>query len=260
MVGLAMRFGLLGASLVMCRGGKRSTMESSSCPIFLPRRGDELVRWTQNFDQLINADAEMYSLTPAQAAQYSVISAAFIQAFQIANSNDTRTPTSIIVKDQAEQRLRGYTRELAAIVRADKSVGDAQLVALGLNPRRVSGPRVPRPASVPRVSVGNPVGRTVPLLLRDAESPSSKARPRGVSGAAIFTFVGEEQPASIDDWEFHDNVTRTNVKITFRENLPPGTKVWITAQWYSPTGKRGPGASPVCTHLGYATVVGGSVA
>ena len=75
------------------------------------------------------------------------------------------------------------------------------------------------------------------------------AKPRGVSGATLLSFVGDEPPTSISAWKYTGLTGSVNCTVRFNGNPPPGTKVWIAAFWFSFRNERGPTSAPVSTHL-----------
>jgi hypothetical protein len=81
-----------------------------------------------------------------------------------------------------------------------------------------------------------------------------RGKPAGVQGARLYTHVGPAAPVEIRDWNFEGQTTRVTADVEFPLTTPPGTVVWITAQWYNPRGETGPGCPPVST-----TIVGGAM-
>lgn len=223
-------------------------------PDFLPRRQVEFLHWSANFDRHINLAPQDYGLAAQQAAEYSQLHAAFAQAYRIANDPSTGGKSAVAGKDMAEVTLRKHARQLAGIIRAQPGVNDQQRIALGLKQRRRRPTRIGRPEHAPRISIDWPIGRAVTVYLRDAQRPRSKAKPKGVDHAVIFSFVGEYPPALVKDWRIHAMATcnRKTLFFDWRAAPLPGTKVWITARWESPRGEAGPIAPPVFTYIGFA--------
>jgi hypothetical protein len=90
----------------------------------------------------------------------------------------------------------------------------------------------------------------VTVLLID--EPSGRRRiPVNVKGAAIFTYVGNEPPANLDQWKYEFATTRSKITIDFPTALPPGTKVWVLARWQNPRGELGPCSLPASARMAY---------
>lgn len=219
-------------------------------PDSLPRRGADLVQWSANFDRLINASPESYSLSAGQAAEYTLLHDAFASAYQIANHPAMRTSLAIIDKNDAEKALRANARILARIIRASGVVSDGMIFGLGLHVAKLTRTRIPRPNRAPNLRIDAASGNTLTLRLADVQHTTSRAKPGNAKGAAIFIYAGEHPPASRDDWSFAAHTTQTNAQIHLPAAMPAGTKVWITASWHNNKGN-GPLSTPIFTHSGY---------
>ena len=89
---------------------------------------------------------------------------------------------------------------------------------------------------------------TLRVRVRDPAAAGT-GKPRGVAGVMLYSAVGEEPPAELSGWLFHRCASRTRVDLALPAGLPPGSKVWVTAQWFNPTGQRGPAARPAYTRI-----------
>jgi hypothetical protein len=130
-------------------------------------------------------------------------------------------------------------------------VTSAQRLELGLPIHAEGRTKIPAPATAPHINVRSVSGWTVKLQLTNPGSDSPNARPPGVAGATIFSFVGDDAPTNPSAWEFFRNVTRAKVTLGFPTTLAPGTKLWLTAVWRNPTEAKGPYAVPVSTQINY---------
>ena len=122
--------------------------------------------------------------------------------------------------------------------------------------RKVEPTPVPVPATKPKIEVLNVDGRVITLRLSDVLKPLSKAKPAGTAGASLFSFVGEVPPADVQAWTFEGNVTKpSEIPLTVDQSLTPGTKVWLTAFWYSRRAVSGPAANPVSTQIQFGGLI-----
>jgi len=81
------------------------------------------------------------------------------------------------------------------------------------------------------------------------EDALKKAKPVGVSGAAVFSFIGSAPPAQLTDWVFQGNTSRTIVDITFPADTANGATVWVTAFWFNNRKQSGPATDPKSANL-----------
>ena len=216
---------------------------------FLPSRESELVTWSTNFDTLITANPAIYGLDLVQAAAYGALHNAFVAAYQTANDPSTRTPSSIVSKDDAKDVLIASARDLVGIIQNFPGTTDVLRSDLGITVPDTEPTPIPAPSDPPGIDIVSAVARTVKLRLHDVLSPTTRGKPDGVAGAAVFSFVGETAPVELEDWQFEGNTTRTIVDVNFAPEVANGATVWLTAFWFNPRAQSGPAAQPVTTNI-----------
>jgi len=199
---------------------------------------------------LLSASPESFGVTEAQANQYADLYEVFAEKYRIAVEPTTRTKPSVAAKNAARRELERESRALAQLIQATRHVTDEQKAELGLTVRdRVQTP-IARPDKPPMVRVELLHGSTMRVSLRGT-GMTRRGRPDGVAGAVVFSFIGDEPPASLDDWTLEGQTTRTDINITFGRdgNIDRGAQVWVTACWYNPRGKWGPVAETKSTYV-----------
>jgi hypothetical protein len=216
---------------------------------FIPSREAQLLAFANNFNEHIVASPTVYGLTAAQAAGYTVTFEAFQSAYGVVQNPETRTKSKVAAKNNAKKDLIAATRELARIVQATPGLTDEQKIDLGLKPRDIEPTPVPPPQWPPVLTVAATMGQRVTLRLRDLKNQDKRAKPVGVSGAAVFSYVGETAPVDINEWKFERNTSLTTLQVEFPPTIAAGTKVWFTAFWFNPRKQSGPAAAPVGTTI-----------
>ena len=83
---------------------------------------------------------------------------------------------------------------------------------------------------------------------------TSQAKPLGVAGAMVFTYVGAEPPAVIAQWRLEGQVTRMTFEKEFDAAVAPGSLVWFSAYWYYPRGQNGPVSTPISTNTQFGGI------
>jgi len=220
---------------------------------FVPSRDADLLAFSANFNALINADPTIFGLTVAQGAAYAVLHDAFAAALAVTTSDATRTPSSIVAKNDARDALEhgaSGLRKLAAIIQAHPGTTNEMRSDLGLTVRDTEPSPVPVPETAPNLSIEKTVGRSVEIRLRDAENPTNRGRPANAIGATILGCVADDPPADAMDWSFLTNTGRTRVHLDLPATIPAGSKVWITAFWFNTRKESGNPAAPQSTRLG----------
>jgi hypothetical protein len=164
-----------------------------------------------------------------------------------------RTRQAVADKNSARAALVNNARLLAKLIEGTASVTDGQKRSLGLNVRATPSP-IPSPAYAPGLDIRSISGWTVKIRLHDTQSTAKRGKPPGVSGAAVFSFVGDAPPSDVSKWNFEGNTGRTIVDVVFNSAIAPGTKVWLTAFWFNGRKQSGPACSPVAAYLQYGAL------
>lgn len=216
---------------------------------FLPSRDGPLLNWSSNFNLLVGVNFAQYGLNQQQATDYDALHQSYLSAFQAATHPPTRTPPSIQAKNMAKKALVTSARELVGIIQKHPGTTNEMRAALNVTiPDDEPTPIAP-PTEPPLLLIGKRYQRTVTLKLRDSENPDSRARPEGVSGATIFSWVGEQPPVDITMWKFEGNTGKTTIDIEFPLTVPLASKVYFTAFWFNPRKQSGPACKPVSAYL-----------
>jgi hypothetical protein len=222
-------------------------------PDFLPRRMDEMLQWSRNFDQVLSVDYQAYEIPQSDAQKYSELHQAYVDAFRMAADRGTNSDTAEFMRRQTLKTLKDFARVLSRHVAGRMDVTDAQRRILGISERRKkpTKPRLPDPP--PNVLIEHSAGRTVTIRLRDPDAPASRGMPKTAALAWIYTFVGEQPPLSAKGWRV-EWISKATFHYTFDPKIPAGAKVWFSARWAPRAGKPGMGSAPVCTHVGFAEI------
>ena len=202
-----------------------------------------VVRGSANFAAMIVANPEAFHLEPECAAQYAALDATLQAAYALAVTPETRTSVNVRAKDQA---LRAVQRQAAclAVVIAASGVSDAQLLALGLQPRR-RRTTPPAPQRPPVVRVEKVAGRVVTLLIEAAVEDGPGRMPKGCMGAQLFSYVNDQPATEATDYAYEGIAMRRRATLTFPHTVRSGATVWVCARWISRRGKPGLACQPV---------------
>ena len=216
---------------------------------YLPLTDSGLLNWSENFAAQLAPDPTAFGLTMEEVGAYQQLQGNYDLAYTAATNPSTRGKATIATKNQTRKALITESRRLAMIATNYPATTDAQRLALGLTVRDKEPTPVPVPDSSPMVEVREVKNQRITLVLHNAES-TSRAKPEGVRGATVFTYIGASTPAELSDWKFEGNVTRTLVDLDMPATVPSGSKVWITAFWFNTKGQSGPATPPIYTYLG----------
>src|SRR5256885_14182776 len=133
---------------------------------FLPTREPELVTWIGTFKGLIIANPTTYGLVAGQATTYGTLATSYINAYNVANADATRSPSNIIGKDNAKRLVIANTRLLAGIIQKFPGTTDQMRSDLGLTVPSARTP-IPPPAISPDIDILSVSGNTVKIRIHD---------------------------------------------------------------------------------------------
>jgi hypothetical protein len=201
-----------------------------------------------NASTLITANPTDYGLSVTQAAAQATLSAAYDTAYNIAINPPTRTSLTIEAKKVAKIALVQNLRDLNRFVQATKTVSDEKKMEIGF-PVYANRVPIPVPDTAPVIKKVNTVGRRTNVSIRGIVG-DKRARPKGVQGALIISYQGDEPPADTSQWKIEGLSTRTDFEIVWSPAIPVGTALWVSAAWYSPRGQAGPACDPISVAIG----------
>jgi len=216
---------------------------------YLPSREAELLTWSTNFNNQVQADSAGVGLSAEQATALNTAQTAFASAYDTAHDPITRSPLNIQLKNEKKAALIALVRQDVAIIQAFPGTTDAQRTALGITVRDNTPTPAPIPATSPVVTVAAVEGRLFNLELREVGS-ERRGKPAGVKCAWIYTYVGEDLP-TFEQMTFRGSTGKTDTKIVLPADTPVGSKVWISACWVNTAEKPGAVSLPIFTSTNY---------
>jgi hypothetical protein len=234
------------------------TKETTMPRDFYPRADAQVLEFTRNMSVRVSADPQAYGFSDQIAADYAAVQQAFAQAFAATSANGTNCSTAYQVKKDAAVALEQATRSLARQMKADPDVSAVLLQNVALSR---TGPRrnhVQVPSDPPVMQIVDQRGSTLTLTVFESGS-TRRGLPRDVSSVSICGFVGDQPAVNIKDFfQMRESSRANRVTVQFSQQLPLGTKVWLTARWRNARGEAGPGCAPVYAYLGLSVPLPGA--
>jgi hypothetical protein len=216
---------------------------------FLAISDAALLALAQNMSTRISAGFADYGLNADQAAALASATASYQAALAAVSDPGTRTKALVADKNDSRDRLKYRIGKTAKIIYGQDDVTDGQLIELGLPvPDREPTP-IGAPETAPDTKVVSMNGWLAKLRL-SAVGTDSRGKPPGVSGANIYTYVGEIPPNDINAWKFEGDTSKVIFPLQLPATLAVGTKVWITANWKNPRFQTGPACAPISVIIG----------
>jgi hypothetical protein len=218
---------------------------------FFPDREGDMVIWGRNLIDRVHAREGHYGMNPVFLAELTETFQRFEDSYRVANDPRTRTSVAVTAKNEARRAFERLARYASRGLQG-ANLPDAEKLSLGLNVRKPRARHVAAPAAAPDVRA-RAEGSIVTVYLRDAERPTSRARPDAATAALVFVHVGEQPLPPDGRWEWARTAGTTETTVRFDPTLPPGTRVWVIARWKNRRGELGAFSQPASTVLGQGT-------
>jgi hypothetical protein len=85
------------------------------------------------------------------------------------------------------------------------------------------------------------------LRLVDETTLTKRAKPEGVEGAEVYSFVaadGQAPPADLTQWRFEGQTRRWDYTVSY-DAADVGKTAYLKALWFNPRGQCGPESEPI---------------
>ncbi|MEA2734155.1 MAG: hypothetical protein QOE14_606 [Humisphaera sp.] len=212
----------------------------------LPTRDGELLTYAEHFAAYVIANGTALGFTVPQTTQLNDVVVDYHDAFGLASNEVTRTSGTIVDKDLKRGILKATLRSYIARIQANPAVTAQQKADLSITIRDSEPTPQPPPNTRPVVTVVRIVNNDVVVRMVDELTPTRRARPRGCAGIAIYSFVGENVPADLEQWRHEGLATKAEFTIGFNA-ADAGKKITIVARYYSRKGEFGPMSAAITT-------------
>lgn len=209
---------------------------------YIPSKDADVITWGNNFATLLTADPSLYGIDASLALINQTMYDEFVAAFNLASDPATRTIVTVAQKDEEKAGFLSLARSIAAIIRADQGVSEANKAALGLTIPDPTPTPIPAPTTKPVLSAPLAGQNQVYMTIVDELTPDKKSKPAGVAGCVIFRAEGTAFPLSFADAKFNGIRTRSD-NIMDTSDVAGGTLLTYWAQWFNAKGELGPVSS-----------------
>lgn len=217
---------------------------------YIPSREAELLGFAQNLAARLEADPAGFGVTEAQIEPYLISFNLFNTAYGVTSNPATKTKPAVADKNTKKAEMVRQIRLLVSVLQGWPSMTDAKRDELGIPVRDNQPTPIGPPEEMPVLRIAAVNGSVMDLEVRRPDG-ETKRKPDGVRGVWLYTHIGDDPPAVLTAWQFRGGSTRHNPQVVFEPEVLPGTKVWVTALWVSPTDEPGPACAPLQTRINY---------
>jgi hypothetical protein len=216
----------------------------------LPTKKDEFRVWKAQFLARIQANAGAWGLDAGDVANFAMVCADLDakRAAQLSALAEAKAATEAeeAARSIVVQQVRSFARQL----KANPGIEDADIVSLGLKPRDRTPTRATVPDAAPIGAIVRHARLTHVLRIRNAETPDSVAKPRGVVGCEVWRWIGPAAPPDIADYTYLGTAYKSRFEARAKSE-DAGQTAWYRLRWITTRGETGTwSAEVVATILG----------
>jgi hypothetical protein len=213
-----------------------------------PTKEAEFADWIANYSAKITLAPTLYGLVALDATNLATLVTGYNSAAAIVNDPTTKTAVAITNRDVAKAALLADIRSLARRIQATPTVTPGQKTGLGLPVHKTTPTVIPVPVTKPVLAIaGISKGRAVTIRIQDETTPTKNAKPFGVDGAEVYTYVptaSEAPPVDLTKWRFEGIAKRASFELNY-DGEDVGKTAYVRALWFNPRGESGPASDDV---------------
>lgn len=229
----------IGGPQVLVKEKNTVTSAHDQTGSYIPSTDAGFRDWVLNFSTLISADPTRYGLDSSDSAIIAQQNSDYQAAYQVVQSNATRTPAAIAQKDAIKASAIGSCRVYAQTVKVNQGVSNEDKSALGIHINDPTPTPIPVPETAPLLMVVNAFSGVHQIRYADENSPASRRKAHGAAALQLNRKVATGADANPQGSEFIGLFTKNPVLV--EQNAGDAGKVaTYFGRWVTRTGKLGP--------------------
>ena len=216
---------------------------------YIPKADGSFDGWQRNFYDYAVAHAQALGLTTKEMDALHDEQKQWEIAYAAAVAARDAWQSAVAKKDARRAAYTAMIRRLAAQLRADPTITDAQRAALGLTAPDGNAIPTGAPETAPRFTIDTSQRLRHTLHFSDQATPTRRAKPRGVFAAEVYaalTAPGVAAPTDMHAYQFKGLFTRTPAVVAYGgaardgANAPAGQTAHYVVRWINTRGEAGP--------------------
>jgi hypothetical protein len=208
----------------------------------------EFDKFQKQFVAAVAADPAKHGLLNDDVVALQAAQAAWEPAYAAHIKAQETARTATQTKDGSRAKLEASLRSAARKINGSTEVDNALRASVGLATRSGTRSVIGPPTTCPLGRTESAGTATLVLHFGDAETPKSHAKPQGVQGCQIWSFVGEKAPVDPSEYAFIALDTRT----PYTDVHPPvdaGKTISYLLRWQNAKGETGPWSSVITAKI-----------
>ncbi len=215
---------------------------------YIPSADAEFSGWLNNFITFANANLAALGLAAADIAPLQAASTTWNTAYDGHLSAQATGKGARETKDEARKDAERLARPLVQRLQLTGTVSNAQRQSLGVSPRSTTRTVAGEPTTRPVATVDTSQRLQHTITFVDEQSPTSRAKPTGISGCEVWVKVGGVSPVDPSELSYLATDTRTPYTAAF-DGDDGGKIAYYMLRWVNTRGERGPWSQTVAATI-----------
>jgi hypothetical protein len=211
---------------------------------FIPSTDADLSAWLKNFITYANANLAVLGLVAADVTPLTTATTDFNTARDANEAAQAQAQAARTTKDQKRNAAEDLARALAARVQTTPTVSDAHRESLQITVRSTTRTAVGVPETKPVATVDTSQRLQHTIAFVDELTPTSRAKPAGVSGCEIWVKVDGPPPVDPSELKFLATDTRTPY-LAHYDGAEGGKPAYYMLRWVNTRAEAGPWSQTV---------------
>ena len=210
---------------------------------WFPESDADIFPWLQNFTSYANQNKVPLGLVQADVTPLQIAMDRWVDAIEAHTSAQAAAQSARQAKDAERDTIENLVRPLVNKIQATPGVTDTQRSSLGITVRSTTRTAVAAPTTRPVATVDTSHRLRHTIAFVDELTPTTRAKPDGVSGCEIWVKVGTA-PTDPSELSYLAMDTRSPYVAEY-DGADAGKIAHYMLRWVNTRGERGPWSQTV---------------
>lgn len=211
---------------------------------YIPDSDGDFSDWVNRFLGFANDNLAVLHLTAPDLAPITNLVTEFADARVTNDANQAQARGSRAHKDDVRANMERLIRPLVGRIQGTAGVTDEQRQGLGITVRSTTRTAVGAPTSRPVAAIDTTQRLQHTIAFVDELTPTTRAKPDGVSGCEIWTKIDGPPPTDPNELRYVATDTRSPYVAEF-DGVNGGKIAYYMLRWVSTRGAPGPWSQTV---------------
>ncbi len=206
---------------------------------YIPRTDADFDLWQENLLNQLKSDKPRFALSDESETSLTALQTEWQRTNEAHVQAQAAARAASVAKDDAREAFETALRQQVRQTQSAPGVTDSDRAQLGVTIRDTepTAPAAPATRPVAQVDTGQRLRHT--LMVTDEMTPTSRAKPKGVSHYEVWVKVGDAPPVDASQLRFLDTSTTASFDVDY-EGADGGKIAHYMLRWVNSRKQKGP--------------------